>query len=118
MKRYKYGMLIGRFQPFHVGHKAILERALEECDKVVVLLGSAQEARVLHNPLTSGERWAMIQNCFPNEKDRIEIFSVQDRATVSNDESWGEYLFNTLKEERGIIPEVIYEGRESIRKNW
>ncbi len=118
MKRYGYGMMIGRFQPFHIGHYHILKRALEDCQIVIVLLGSSQESRVPHNPLTVEERQEIILNCFPEDRYRLQIIPIEDRATISNDESWGEYLFNIIKENYLGAPQVIYEGKEPIRKDW
>ncbi|MGH1560634.1 adenylyltransferase/cytidyltransferase family protein [Caulobacter segnis] len=41
LMRYDYLVLIGRFQPFHNGHLAVLRHALRLADKVIVLVGSA-----------------------------------------------------------------------------
>lgn len=51
---------IGRFQPFHLGHKAVIEKALEQGDKVAVVIGSHDAARSPKNPWTSAERIEMI----------------------------------------------------------
>lgn len=56
-------VLIGRFQPFHQGHAALLERALAAAPRVVVVLGSARQARNAKNPFTWEERAAMIAGC-------------------------------------------------------
>jgi len=61
------GVYIGRFQPFHNGHAAVLRRALGKFDRVVVLLGSSQEKETLRNPFSWGERADMIGNTFPDE---------------------------------------------------
>lgn len=117
MKRYSTGMLIGRFQPFHIGHYNILKRALEECTIVVVLLGSAQESRLPHNPFSAEERQELIEACFPDDRARLVFISINDRPTVANDKSWGEYLFDLMKDCR-VVPEVVYEGKELVRKDW
>ena len=38
-------VLIGQFAPLHNGHIALLHRALERADRVIVLIGSAGRAR-------------------------------------------------------------------------
>jgi cytidyltransferase-like protein len=111
-------MMIGRFQPFHIGHYSILKRALEECCVVVVLLGSAQESRLSHNPMSAAERQSLIEDCFPEDRNRLFFISVEDRPTVSNDKSWGEYLFDIMKSRYRVVPEVVYEGKELVRKDW
>jgi len=60
-------VFIGRFQPFHNGHKAVIEAALEQAQEVVVVVGSSFAARNIRNPFTFEERKAMIEAVFPNE---------------------------------------------------
>lgn len=52
-KHYKYLVFIGRFQPFHSGHKAVIDEALKRADEVIMLIGSANLPRSLRNPLPS-----------------------------------------------------------------
>ena len=54
------GLYIGRFQPYHLGHQAVLQKIVEEVDEIVVGLGSAQASHTLENPFTAGERICMI----------------------------------------------------------
>ena len=58
----KHDVLVfcGRFQPFHSGHKAVIDRALEMAKEVVVVVGSSFQARSTKNPFTFEERKAMI----------------------------------------------------------
>ena len=49
----------GRFQPFHLGHRGVVERIAGEVDEVVVGVGSAQASHTGRNPFTAGERVAM-----------------------------------------------------------
>lgn len=58
-------VLIGRFQPFHLGHLALLQQALQTAQQVVVVLGSAFQARSPKNPFTWQERAALIRSSLP-----------------------------------------------------
>jgi len=58
--RFDVAVLIGRFQPFHNGHRALLEQALAAAERVIVVLGSSYQARNAKNPFTWEERAAMI----------------------------------------------------------
>jgi bifunctional NMN adenylyltransferase/nudix hydrolase len=49
-------VLIGRFQPFHNGHAALLQAALAQAGRVFIVLGSAFRARTARNPFTWEER--------------------------------------------------------------
>ena len=57
-------VFIGRFQPFHNGHKAVIEAALEKAEQVVIVVGSSFAARNIRNPFSFEERKAMIEACF------------------------------------------------------
>jgi len=61
-------VFIGRFQPFHNGHKAVIEAALEQAKEVVIVVGSSFAARNIRNPFTFEERKAMIEACFTDTK--------------------------------------------------
>ena len=54
------GFYIGRFQPYHEGHDAMVERISAEVDELVVGIGSADQSHTLRNPFTAGERIMMI----------------------------------------------------------
>ena len=54
------GFYIGRFQPLHEGHHAMVERISEEVDELVVGIGSADQSHTVRNPFTAGERIMMI----------------------------------------------------------
>lgn len=54
-------VLIGRFNPFHLGHAYVLEQALKTSKLVIVLVGSSGAARSPKNPFKFSERKAMIE---------------------------------------------------------
>lgn len=56
MKKYKKGLFIGRFQPFHLGHISAIKQGLEVAEKLVLVIGSANRNFDLVNPLTFFER--------------------------------------------------------------
>lgn len=55
------GLLIGRFQPFHLGHLHCVQQALKKIPELIIAIGSAQFSHTLHNPFTAGERVTMIR---------------------------------------------------------
>lgn len=70
---------IGRFQPFHNGHLALLKQALNTAEHVVVVIGSANQARTPKNPLTWPERCEMIKLALTDtERSRISYLPVRD----------------------------------------
>jgi bifunctional NMN adenylyltransferase/nudix hydrolase len=60
MKKYRLAVVIGRFQPVHNGHVALLRRAGELADQVLAIVGSAERPRSYKNPWTATERGVML----------------------------------------------------------
>lgn len=56
-------LLIGRFQPFHLGHARLAARILSDRPGagLVLAIGSAQESFTLGNPFTASERFEMVE---------------------------------------------------------
>ncbi len=69
-------VFLGRFQPFHNGHKAVIDEALKQAKEVVVVVGSSFAARSIRNPFTFEERKSMIKSVFPD--DRVKVVPVSD----------------------------------------
>jgi len=65
--KYDALVFIGRFQPFHNGHKAIIDAALDQAKEVIVVIGSSFSARNTRNPFTFEERKAMIDSVYADE---------------------------------------------------
>ncbi|HLE96260.1 MAG TPA: nicotinamide-nucleotide adenylyltransferase [Candidatus Thermoplasmatota archaeon] len=68
-------LVVGRFQPFHNGHLALVAYAIERHGGVVVAIGSAEQSHTLANPFTAGERHEMI-------RESLREAGLLDRATV------------------------------------
>jgi bifunctional NMN adenylyltransferase/nudix hydrolase len=78
-ERYDIAVLIGRFQPFHNGHAALLKKALEIAGQALVALGSAHQARSVRNPFTWEERAAMIGASLDKAAaERVRFIPVRD----------------------------------------
>ncbi|MDR2579496.1 MAG: bifunctional nicotinamide-nucleotide adenylyltransferase/Nudix hydroxylase [Fibromonadaceae bacterium] len=52
---------IGRFQPLHNGHLAIIRKALEQTERLLLFVGSHEVCRSLRNPFTTKERLEMLK---------------------------------------------------------
>ncbi|MBS7349948.1 MAG: NUDIX domain-containing protein [Comamonas sp.] len=72
-------VVIGRFQPLHHGHMALIRQALGAAAQVVVVLGSAYQARTPKNPFTWQERAAMVSASFSAaEVARLHFVPMRD----------------------------------------
>lgn len=55
-----FGVYIGRFEPPHNAHLAVMLEALQQVQKLIVVIGSARGARTTKNPFTLEERQGLI----------------------------------------------------------
>jgi bifunctional NMN adenylyltransferase/nudix hydrolase len=100
-------VLIGRFQPYHFGHKHIVDQALDDFDYLVILLGSANQPRSRRNPWTWTERASMIINCHPWDEWRIFIAPLDDNP---NDEHWAAWAAGTASNKAPPGSEITIVG--------
>ncbi|WP_311221822.1 MULTISPECIES: bifunctional nicotinamide-nucleotide adenylyltransferase/Nudix hydroxylase [unclassified Acidovorax] len=76
---YDTAILIGRFEPVHNGHLALLRHALDSAAQVIVIMGSAWQARSPKNPFTWAEREVMLRNALPDaDRARLTVLPVRD----------------------------------------
>jgi bifunctional NMN adenylyltransferase/nudix hydrolase len=76
---HKYGVLIGRFQPFHNAHLETVRFALEHVERLIIVLGSHNRARDIRNPWSTDERVTMIDSCLSHDdNERIEFVKASD----------------------------------------
>ena len=76
---YDTALYIGRFEPPHAGHMALLQRALDSAPQAIVVMGSAWQVRSPKNPFTWPEREAMLRAALSaNDNARLQVLPVRD----------------------------------------
>jgi len=84
------GLLIGRFQPFHLGHLEALHFALSKVDKLWVGLGSSNKPPQKNNPFSAEERKKMILSSIDDSiRNKIEIYFIPD---FEDHKKWAEHI--------------------------
>jgi len=80
------GLLIGRFQPFHLGHLDAVLFGLSRTENLFVGIGSSNKSNERKNPFSAEERTEMIISSIESSMiERIKIFDIPD---VDNHEKW------------------------------
>lgn len=87
LEKPKVGVFIGRLQPLHNAHLAVINMALLEMDYLVIVLGSGCQAKTVKNPWTTTERKLMVFNSIP-EKDKDRVAIVEAKDYLYNDNLW------------------------------
>ncbi len=106
----KRGVMIGRFQPFHLGHFELVKQILYDCNEIVIIIGSSQYNYTIKNPFTAGERIWMIHESLIELKMNIERILIIPVVNDENNSLW----FSGLK---STIPpfDVIYTGNDFVK---
>jgi len=80
------GLLIGRFQPFHLGHLDAVLFGLSRTENMFIGIGSSNKSNERKNPFSAEERTEMIISSIESSMiDRLKIFDIPD---VDNHEKW------------------------------
>ena len=120
----KIGVFLARLQPPHKGHLAVVERALRECDRVVIIIGSSNKKDTLRNPFSFKLRKEMLINSLKSSEDkkRIEIYGLPDWSQEDKTEDnsvWGHYLYYNMVSRAGQKNFTFYYCDDSdVIKSW
>ena len=80
------GLLIGRFQPFHLGHLEAVNFVLNKVENLWIGIGSSNKYNEKKNPFSADERRKMITLSVDDSIiTRIKIFDIPD---VGDHEKW------------------------------
>ena len=74
----KKGLILGRFQPFHLGHLELIESIIKQQIEPVICIGSAQHSHTEENPFTVEERMKMIEEVMKDFNFKYTIFGIPD----------------------------------------
>lgn len=84
------GLLIGRFQPFHLGHLEAIQFALSKVEKLWIGIGSSNKPSQKNNPFTADERKEMILSSISDSiSKQIQLFPIPD---FDNHKKWIENI--------------------------
>lgn len=102
--------MMGRFQPFHLGHLDLVEKILDECDEVIIAITSSQFNYLEKDPFTAGERIEMIHNSIKHSQidlSRCFIVGIENQFNVA---TWSAYL-------RSALPhfDKVYSGNDYVK---
>ena len=104
----KKGLILGRFQPFHLGHLRLIETVKDDNLEPMICIGSAQKGRTKDNPFTTGERKIMIEAVVSRLDCKYQIYEIPD---VNNNDLYVSHL-------ETFVPEfdTVYSGNSLVLK--
>ena len=104
----KKGLLLGRFQPFHLGHLRLIEAVKGDNLELMICIGSAQKGRTKDNPFTTEERRIMVEAVVSRLDCKYQIYEIPD---VNNNNLYVSHL-------ETFVPEfdTVYSGNSLVLK--
>lgn len=124
-KRYSVAILIGRYEPYHLGHHANTQQAFGIADHVLMLVGSSFQPRTPKNPFQFEERATMIAGAIgPRKKvlgslkNNYEIRPLEDFKYSNN--SWISNVQSIVaKEHPGVDDkDICILGYDKDESSW
>lgn len=87
LRKYKVGLIIGRFQPFHNGHSYLILKALEDIDKIIINIGSANVSN-RDNPFNFKQRKKMVEEFIKKEEIGGKVLKIVPTDDIPDDDEW------------------------------
>jgi len=87
------GLYLGRFQPFHNGHKTVIEEIAKEVDELIIGIGSSQISHEVKHPFTAGERVLMITQSLKHLKIPVYVIPIED---INRNAVWPSHVASTV----------------------
>lgn len=119
--KYKNGIFLARMQPLHM---QVIEQALQECERLIIILGSSNKEQALRNPFSISQRthWLFMSLIDKEDFDRIKIFSLSDWSyenDTNENNYWGRYLYyNIVSRIQAKTFTIYYSDDPEIIKSW
>lgn len=112
----KIGLVHGRFQPFHIGHKFLVDEMLKECDLGVILIGSAIKNDE-KNIFDMETRKQMIYDIYGENKKLLIGANIDLDLPYAEDAQWDVVFSSCVLSLTGYLPTHIYTG-DNYSVNW
>lgn len=118
-KPYDVGFICGRFQTFHKGHESLIDTGLRLCDRILIMVGSAQEYGTERNPFNVSTRIKMLESIYGKSNPDIKIVALSDMSHENNDcPEWGKYLLKNIDRYIYKVPDLMIYGNDDRRSKW
>ncbi|MFQ5795716.1 MAG: nicotinamide-nucleotide adenylyltransferase [Candidatus Bipolaricaulia bacterium] len=115
------GFYVGRFQPYHNGHQAMIAEIAKEVDELIIAVGSAQQSHELNNPFTAGERVMMISRAL-TELDLDIVTYVLPFEDIERNAVWVANIhalappFHAIYSNNPLVVRLFKEAGIEVRK--
>lgn len=113
------GIVVGKFDPLHIGHINMIQEASGMFDKTIVIVSHSDiyseelfKNSKLKRHLTGKDKLAIVQKTFQNQKEMIIPILVDETNVKQYPDGWKEWSYYVIKEilNNRRVKSEIYDG--------
>lgn len=93
--RNRTALVVGRFQPFHKGHRYLILEGLKHADKVIIGIGSINQDNP-DNPIGFEHVKSLLEKFFKEEKLENKLAGIYGIPDFFNDKKWGDFVVSNI----------------------
>lgn len=121
-----WGIFLTRAQPFHNGHLSVIKKMLEENDKVLVIIGSANKEGTLRNPFDVKFRERYVNDVLNRnlyaDVLRVKVVTLNDWSMETYTKAvkeWGKFFYYNIVNWVGVKTFSYYFSEDiTYVQNW
>ncbi len=123
----KVGIVLSRMQPLHIGHLGLIDIAMSENDKVLIVIGSSNKEKTIRNPIGINLRREILEEALEdkygkNYEEKIEIGELPDwsmETDIDSNLEWGRYFYyNVVSNIEQKSFTLYFSDEKEIIDNW
>lgn len=114
-KRFNLGMVVGRFEPIHLGHEKLIDISLNSCNKTALLVTYNKKDE--NNPYSLDYVMHLISKIYSDyiKDERLKIIPFKN--DIEFNQKYGEKLINTVNSVFFQNPDcIVYGSDKNISK--
>jgi bifunctional NMN adenylyltransferase/nudix hydrolase len=117
-KKYQKAVVIGRFQPVHVGHLSLFKKAASLADELVVVVGSSFKSRSIKNPFSHEFRSVLIQEAVKSLPSAVVLNFAYVPDSMYDDVEWVKDVQLACNAHIGADERVVLVGHDKDESSY
>lgn len=119
------GIVVGKFDPLHIGHINLIQQASSSFDKVIVLISHSDKlsAKLFENSrlkrsMNGKDKLAVVQKTFQNQSDLIIPILIDETDVPEYPNGWSQWskiVMNDILSNRRVVNEIYNDKLHDIR---
>lgn len=109
-KPFSLGLVVGRFEPIHLGHEKLIDISLDSCNKTALLVTYNDLDK--SNPFSFEYVMHLIAKIYGNEIERGSLKVIPFKNDIKFDKNYGDKILSVVNESFSKKPDFIAYGSD------